>query len=513
MSGRHKAHHSRPKRSPRSPRTRARPRWHGKFVLFAAFGVTLGMVAMHAATDNSQASPAALSLANCAAAPVLSADDSAVTTFGVDASSSGALSAATAQFGHMPVVRVFDAGLPGAGAWTTGVGAINKSTVVVSFNALPDAIISGADDTALTHFFDTAPSGYPIYYSYEHEPEHYIAAGQFTASAYRAAWEHIASIADAAHNPALHATLILTSYDLSPQSGRNWKDYLPGGNVISVLGWDDYPAGTIGDHNPQAVPPSVFMAPEIAAAKSAGLAVGFPEFALATAAGRPAWLAQVASYLASNGALFGIYFNAPGAGQMIDSNSIAAWRTVIAQSATGLPVPAPSPSNPVPAPSSSAPAASTSPPAASTSPPGTSTSPPGTSTSPPGTSTSPPAAIPTPSPTTATPTPSAAPTGLVPVITNAAVRPAVFVPTGTDHVSIRFKVSQESDTAICVVNSQGVVMRELDKSGQAAGWSSSWYFGHDKQGHLLPAGSYSIIIVASNAQGTASAQTTLTVTS
>jgi hypothetical protein len=254
------------------------------------------------------------------------------TTFGVDASSSGALAAATAQFGHMAVVRVFYGGLPDADAWTTGAEAINKSAVVVSFNALPDAIISGADDAALTHFFDTAPSGYPIYYSYDHEPEHRIAAGQFTASAYRAAWEHIASIAAAAHNPALHATLILTSYDLNPQSGRNWKDYLPGGNVISVLGWDAYPRGTIGDHNPQAVPPAVFMAPEIAAARSAGLAVGFPEFALATAAGRPAWLAQVASYLASNGALFGIYFNAPGAGQMTDPRSIAAWRTAIAMS-------------------------------------------------------------------------------------------------------------------------------------------------------------------------------------
>jgi hypothetical protein len=143
---------------------------------------------------------------------------------------------------------------------------------------------------------------------------------------------HIAAIADAAHNPALRATLILTSYDLSPQSGRNWKDYRPGGGIIKVLGWDAYPRGTIGDHHPQAVPPGVFMAPEIAAARSAGLAVGFPEFALATPAGRPAWLARVASYLASNGALFGIYFDAPGTAQMTDAQSIAAWRTVIAQS-------------------------------------------------------------------------------------------------------------------------------------------------------------------------------------
>jgi hypothetical protein len=492
MSGRHGSRHSAPKRSPRRPRVRARPRWYAGFALFAAFGVTLGLVAMRAATGNNQAVPAALSVANCAAAPALSADESPVTTFGMDASSPGALASMTAQFGHMPVVRVFYAGLPGANAWTTGAGAINKSAVVVSFNAMPDAITSGADDAVLAHFFDTAPTGYPIYYNYEHEPEHFIAAGQFTASAYRAAWVHIAAIADAAHNPALRATLILTSYDLSPQSGRNWKDYLPGGGIISVLGWDDYPAGTIGHDNPQAVPPGVFMAPEIAAARSAGLAVGFPEFALGTPAGRPAWLAQVASYLASNGALFGIYFNADGTGPLTDAQSVAAWRTVIAQSGAGLHAPAPSPSTSAPAPSPSQPTA--------------------TPTQP--------TATPTPAPITNTPTvtPSAAPTasssptGLAPVIAHAQVRPTLFAATGKNHVSILFKVSQEADTAICVVNSQGTVMRELDKTGQAAGWSSSWYFGHDKQGHPLPAGTYSVIIVASNAQGTATAQTTLTVT-
>jgi hypothetical protein len=487
MSGRHGSRRSAPKRSPRRPRVRVRPRWYAGFALFAAFGVTLGLVAMRAATGSNQAFPAALSVANCAAAPALSADESPATMFGVDASSPGTLASMTAQFGHMPVVRVFYPGLPSANAWTTGAGAINKSAVVVSFNALPDAIISGADDAVLAHFFDTAPTGYPIYYNYEHEPEHYIAAGQFTASAYRAAWVHIAAIADAAHNPALRATLILTSYDLSPQSGRNWKDYLPGGGIISVLGWDDYPAGTIEDDDPQAVAPGVFMAPEFAAARSAGLAVGFPEFALATPAGRPAWLAQVASYLASNGALFGIYFDSTGWPHMelTDSASIAAWRTVIAQSGAGAPAPAPGPSTSAPGPSSS-----------------------------------PPTAMPTPAPTTATPTPtpSAAPTassgpvGLAPVITHAQVQPAVFTFTGKNHLRILFKVSQETDTAICVVNSQGTVMRELDKSGQASGWSSSWYFGHDKQGHLLPAGTYAVIVVASNASGTATAQTTLTVT-
>ena len=257
--------------------------------------------------------------------------------FGVDASSAGALAQETGEYGHMPVIRVFYPGLPAANAWTTGPAAVNKSAVVVSFNALPGAILSGADDAALAHFFDAAPSGHPIYWSYEHEPEHFVAAGVFTAAAYRAAWAHIGALAAAAHNPDLHATLILASWTLSPSSGRNWKDYLAPG-VVTVLGWDDYPPGTIGDHNPQATPPAQFMSAEISAARSAGLGVGFPEFALATADGRAAWLSQVARYLNANGVLFGVYFDAPGAGHMTDSGSIAAWRNIIARSGARLPL-------------------------------------------------------------------------------------------------------------------------------------------------------------------------------
>ena len=259
------------------------------------------------------------------------------TLFGMDASSAGALAQETGEYGHMPVIRVFYPGLPAANAWTTGPAAVNRSAVVVSFNALPAAILSGADDGTLAHFFDTAPSGHPVYWSYEHEPEHFITAGVFTAAAYRAAWAHIGALAAAAHNPDLHATLILASWTLSPSSGRNWKDYLAPG-VVTVLGWDDYPPGTIGDHNPQATPPAQFMSAEISAARSAGLGVGFPEFALATASGRAAWLSQVARYLNANGVLFGVYFDAPGAGHMTDSGSIAAWRNIIAGSGARLPL-------------------------------------------------------------------------------------------------------------------------------------------------------------------------------
>ena len=235
----------------------------------------------------------------------------------------------------MPIIRVFYPGLPSPKAWTTGAPAATHSAVIVSFNALPSTVLSGADDAALSHFFDTAPTGHPIYYCYYHEPEGQIQQGRFTLSAYKAAWARIVALADAAHNPDLKSTLILTSWDLNPRSGRNWKDYLPGGGIISTLGWDDYPPGSccssIEDPNAQATPPADFMGLEVAAAKSAGLPFGFAEFALATPNGRPAWLIRVANYLASSGALFGTYFNAPGPGTLnADSASIVAWRRVIA---------------------------------------------------------------------------------------------------------------------------------------------------------------------------------------
>lgn len=61
----------------------------------------------------------------------------------------------------MAIVRVYYPGLPSPNAWTTGLAAANKSAVIVSFNAQPTTILSGQDDAALSHFFDTAPAGNP----------------------------------------------------------------------------------------------------------------------------------------------------------------------------------------------------------------------------------------------------------------------------------------------------------------------------------------------------------------
>jgi hypothetical protein len=56
-------------------------------------------------------------------------------------------------------------------------------------------------------------------------------------------------------------------------------------------------------------------------------------------------------------------------------------------------------------------------------------------------------------------------------------------------------------------------MRELNWPDQSAGWSSTWYFGHDSHGRLLRPGRYPIIVVASNAKDTATTRMTLTISS
>ena len=384
------------------------------------------------------------------------------TLVGVNATSPSQLSTRTAQFGHLPILRVYYTGMPDPDLWTTGVQGINHSAVVVSFRSLPSTVLSGADDAALAKFFDSAPTGYPIYYSYYHEPELLVQAGTFTVAQYKAAWAHIVAIADAAHNPYLKSTLILMTWDLDPSSGINWKDYLPAGNVISVLGWDAYPAGTVHDSDPQPTAPADFMGAAEAASRQVGLPFGFAEFALGTQTDRPQWLAEVVSYLRSTGALFGTLFDSTGFPwmELTDDPSIQAWRAEVVGSDSEA-------------------------------------------------ATADPSSTPSPTASSVLASPPADPLG--PSISQARVDPAAFVPTGQNHVRIVFKLSQSANVAICVLDSHGAVQRELDHANDPAGWSSFWYFGYNTTGALLPAGTYTVVIAASNSSGSITAQTNLTI--
>ena len=324
------------------------------------------------------------------------------TMFGSSVSGHGGLALMTREFGHMPIIRTSYSGLPAANAWTTSPNAINKSAVIVSFAAAPSLVLAGADDSVLSRFFDTAPTGHRIYYAYFSEPEANVSRHQFTTSLYRRAWLHIAALARKAGNRKLTPTLILRASDLSARSGVNWQSYLPGRHVIRTIAWDAYPAGTLTGHNPRPTPPATFMGPAVAAAKGAGLQFGFAGFALATAKGRPTWLKTVANYLNSSGALFGVLTSrtAVPATELTDRPSIKAWRAVVAKSGTDLRIPTgPAPVPPGPKPTPTAPAPSS--PAPSTPAPSS-------------------PAPTTPTPTTPTPTPAPGPGG----------KPITSVPTG-----------------------------------------------------------------------------------
>ena len=257
------------------------------------------------------------------------------TLFGATIVSSADWSLKNSQFGVMPIYRVYYSGLPDVDAWSGSLPGSGTSAVIVSFEAQPTTILSGVDDVALSQFFSGAPSAEPIYYSYDPEPEAGIAAGQFTAAEYRAAWGHVVSLADRVGNAALHATLILNAYSLTASSHRNWLDYFPGDGIISTLGWDDYPAGGVG------LPDPSYLAKAIATSRSAGLPFGFAGFGTVTVAGRGPWLTAMGRYIRNSGAVFGSLYDSPVNGQggpgtfaVDDAPSVAAWGAVVQGSAT-----------------------------------------------------------------------------------------------------------------------------------------------------------------------------------
>lgn len=388
----------------------------------------------------------------------LASDDTRAPLFGASINATD-LAQETSEFGHMAIVRTYYPGLPSPGAWTTGLPAANKSSVIVSFKAEPKTILSGQDDAALSHFFDTAPTGHPIYWSYYHEPEGNIADGEFTLADYKAAWAHVVALARAAHNPDLHSTLILGGYDFSASAHRNWQDYLPGGGIISTLGWDAYPPGSAKNQNPIAAPPATFMDQEIAAAKSVGLPYGFAEFGLSTPVGRPAWLTAVGNYLLHSGAVFASLFN--GNAQyptlkLTDAASVAVWKSFTAKSG--------SPTASAPAPASPAPGST-------------------------GTAAAPPAGHPD--------------------VSGLALSPDALAARPQSYTTISVTLSQPSDVTVLVLDQAGTVVRTLARPAQPPGSLAIRYYGFNGAGRRVPAGQYQVLVVASNSHGSATAQSPL----
>jgi flagellar hook assembly protein FlgD len=62
-----------------------------------------------------------------------------------------------------------------------------------------------------------------------------------------------------------------------------------------------------------------------------------------------------------------------------------------------------------------------------------------------------------------------------------------------------------------VLAADGTVVRQIAKPARAAGQVSVPYYGYTDAGARLPAGTYRVLVVASNGSGSASAETTLAI--
>jgi len=233
-------------------------------------------------------------------------------------------------YGQLGVDRVFYPGLPPA--WP-GEAGYSGGPVVVSFNADPQQVLAGGDDATLRSWFDTAPRGRGIWWSYYHEPEDQIARGQFTAAQYRAAWRHIWALAGSAGNPDLHATLILMCYTLDPASGRTFSDYYPGSAFVDTLGFDCYNTAL---RSAGYVSPVTEFSAVLRVSAALGKPFGIAELGSQLVAGdrgtgRARWLRTCAGFLDAHGAQWVTYFDSPVHGEyrLLDAASQSAWRTVV----------------------------------------------------------------------------------------------------------------------------------------------------------------------------------------
>jgi hypothetical protein len=242
-----------------------------------------------------------------------------------------ALARVDGYYNGLEVVRIFYSDLPQA--WP-GKLNVNGRPIIVSFKALPAEVLAGSHDATLLDWFQKAPSGQEIYWSYYHEPEDNIAAGTFTAAQYRQAWQRISGLASQAGNSRLHATLILMGWSLEAASGRNWRDYYPGREYLDVLGWDVYNAAW---RNGQYKPIPELFAKVIAASQGEGLPYGIAETGSPIVAGddgarRATWLREMAAHLTATGAVFASYFDLDWTNhggpdyRLRDAASQAAWR-------------------------------------------------------------------------------------------------------------------------------------------------------------------------------------------
>jgi hypothetical protein len=238
------------------------------------------------------------------------------------------------RFSDLPVVRVFNQGLPRD--WTAKE-IIEGRTVVVSFKADPTDVVEGRHDAALRRWFASTPPNSDVYWTYFHEPEDDIERGDFTAEEFRDAWRHLRKLADETRRPNLHATLVLMGWSTNPKSGREWTDYYPGGDVIDVIGWDNY---NLSARNGRYADPEDIFGRVIEVSEEVGKPWGIAETGSLLVRGddgtaRAEWLGRVGEYLVERGAVWVTYFESTVGGdfRLHDEASRQVWAELVRQSA------------------------------------------------------------------------------------------------------------------------------------------------------------------------------------
>lgn len=246
-----------------------------------------------------------------------------------------ALAREDTRYGGLEAVRTFYGGLPPAWPGQVDTG---ERVQVVSFKRNPREYLAGTHDAYMRDWFAAAPRAKDVYWTFYHEPEDNIAAGEFTAAEYRAAWTRLAQLAAAAGNPRLHATMVLMEWTLNPASGRDWRAYYPGDGVLDVLAWDVYnyvPRAQEGVY----LPPAQLLDRIVAVNRSLGLPFGVAEMGShlangdTTGARRGQWIRDMNAYLQTHGSLWNLWFDLDwptGDYRLLDAPSRDAWRDLCA---------------------------------------------------------------------------------------------------------------------------------------------------------------------------------------
>ena len=112
--------------------------------------------------------------------------------------------------------------------------------------------------------------------------------------------------------------------------------------------------------------------------------------------------------------------------------------------------------------------------------------------------------------------PAPGPTGTAPApatdspqVSGLALNPPSFTAQPQEHTAITFSLNQGSDVTVLILNQTGTVVRTIARPALAPGSHAIPYYGFNGSGHRVPTGQYQVLVVASNAHGSGSAESPL----